>query len=93
MEVVAQLVRARVCGSRGRGFETPHPPQKRKASSRLSDDDAFFMLLLRTCLEFHQLAASDKFYPMLRQNFSTMRLHRRKMDDSPGTKLLRVAQS
>ncbi len=26
MEVVAQLVRASVCGSEGRGFETHHPP-------------------------------------------------------------------
>ena len=25
-EVVAQLVRASVCGTEGRGFETPHPP-------------------------------------------------------------------
>jgi hypothetical protein len=27
---------------------------------------------------------------VLRQNFSTMRLHRQKIDDSPSTKLLRV---
>ena len=27
MEVVAQLVRASVCGTEGRGFETPRPPQ------------------------------------------------------------------
>jgi hypothetical protein len=26
MEVVAQSVRASVCGTEGRGFETPHPP-------------------------------------------------------------------
>ena len=27
MEVVAQSVRALVCGAGGRGFETHHPPQ------------------------------------------------------------------
>ncbi len=27
MEVVAQSVRASVCGTEGRGFETPHPPR------------------------------------------------------------------
>ena len=29
MVVVAQLVRALVCGSRGRRFETAHPPQSK----------------------------------------------------------------
>ncbi len=28
MEGVAQLVRASVCGTEGRGFETPRSPQK-----------------------------------------------------------------
>ena len=28
MVVVAQLVRASVCGTEGRGFEPHHPPQK-----------------------------------------------------------------
>lgn len=30
MEVVAQLVRASVCGTEGRGFEPHHPPQAHK---------------------------------------------------------------
>ncbi len=29
MVVVAQLVRASVCGTEGRGFEPHHPPQKK----------------------------------------------------------------
>ncbi len=33
MEVVAQLVRASVCGIEGRGFETPHPPSIEKGDA------------------------------------------------------------
>ena len=29
MVVVAQLVRASVCGTEGRGFESHHPPKKK----------------------------------------------------------------
>ncbi len=39
MVVVAQLVRASVCGAEGRGFESHHPPKK---LSRL--EKAFFIL-------------------------------------------------
>src|SRR5690554_4073655 len=33
--VVAQLVRASVCGTEGRGFEPHHPPEKGKDSKRI----------------------------------------------------------
>ncbi len=39
MVVVAQLVRASVCGTEGRGFE-PHLPPKLK---KLHDSEAFFI--------------------------------------------------
>ena len=31
MVVVAQLVRASVCGTEGRGFESHHPPLKKRS--------------------------------------------------------------
>jgi hypothetical protein len=34
MEVVAQSVRASVCGTEGRGFETPHPPMILEATPK-----------------------------------------------------------
>ena len=40
MVVVAQLVRALVCGAGGRRFETGHPPKNVKASKKF---EAFFM--------------------------------------------------
>ena len=40
MVVVAQLVRASVCGTEGRRFETGHPPKKAKASKKFG---AFFV--------------------------------------------------
>ncbi len=41
MVVVAQLVRASVCGTEGRGFEPHLPPKKAKASQIC---EAFFVL-------------------------------------------------
>ena len=41
MVVVAQLVRALDCGSRGRGFKSHHPPKITEASSK--NDGAFFV--------------------------------------------------
>ena len=41
MVVVAQLVRALVCGAGGRGFESHHPPLILK---RLSEMKVFFLL-------------------------------------------------
>ena|GEM_PF-1840484 len=43
MVVVAQLVRALVCGTRGRGFE-PHLPPKRKKEIDLIDQPPFFFV-------------------------------------------------
>ena len=40
MVVVAQLVRASVCGAEGRRFEPGHPPKKVKASEK---SGAFFV--------------------------------------------------
>ncbi len=46
MVVVAQLVRASVCGTEGRGFESHHPPKvKGLAFAR-----PFFVLLCGVCL-------------------------------------------
>ncbi len=42
MVVVAQLVRASVCGTEGRGFES-RPPPKSKASRKR---EAFFVLVI-----------------------------------------------
>ena len=42
--VVAQLVRALDCGSRGRGFEPHHPPQKKVISRR----DGLFLFYRRS---------------------------------------------
>lgn len=36
-EDVAQLVRATVCGTVGRGFETPRSPQSRNLSTQMRD--------------------------------------------------------
>ena len=44
--VVAQLVRASVCGSEGRGFESHHPPQKRKPFDLIQK--AFLFILFYT---------------------------------------------
>lgn len=41
MVVVAQLVRASVCGTEGRGFEPHLPPKNVKASQKC---EAFFVL-------------------------------------------------
>ena len=35
MVVVAQLVRALVCGTGGRGFESHHPPNKKGVENQL----------------------------------------------------------
>ena len=43
MVVVAQLVRALVCGAGGRGFESRHPPLILK---RLSEKKVFFLGLI-----------------------------------------------
>ncbi len=40
MVVVAQLVRALVCGTKGRGFESHHPPFKMKTNP---EKDWFFI--------------------------------------------------
>ena len=40
MVVVAQLVRALVCGAGGRGFESHHPPNKKGVENQL----LFFIL-------------------------------------------------
>ena len=46
MVVVAQLVRASVCGTEGRGFESHHPPKvKGLAFAR-----PFFVLICGVCL-------------------------------------------
>ncbi len=48
MEVVAQLVRALVCGAGGRGFETHHPPQnvfKIKKCSKFNFRTLFLVIL------------------------------------------------
>ena len=37
MVVVAQLVRALDCGSRGRGFKSHHPPKTTEASSKMTE--------------------------------------------------------
>ena len=49
MVVVAQLVRALDCGSRGRRFETGLPPNK-KLSIYLK---AFFVYEIEACFKFH----------------------------------------
>ena len=41
MVVVAQLVRASVCGSEGRGFETHHPPKVLKRRVYIIDSSFF----------------------------------------------------
>ncbi len=43
MVVVAQLVRASVCGAEGRRFEPGHPPKILKASSK---EEVFFVRLI-----------------------------------------------
>ena len=48
MVVVAQLVRASVCGTEGRGFE-PHLPPKTKPSRNAR---AFFVVFIKFNLEF-----------------------------------------
>ena len=47
---VAQLVRASDCGSEGRGFESHHPPQKRKG---LSADKPFLFLSIAKAMAYH----------------------------------------
>ena len=37
MVAVAQLVRALVCGTRGRGFDPPQPPQHKRIMSGQND--------------------------------------------------------
>ena len=49
MVVVAQLVRALVCGTKGRGFESRLPPEDDKKASLLSE--AFFVIFIRVKLE------------------------------------------
>jgi hypothetical protein len=44
MVVVAQLVRASVCGTEGRGFESRLPPTKNEKASLISE--AFFVLFV-----------------------------------------------
>ncbi len=44
MVVVAQLVRASVCGTEGRRFEPGHPPKKAKASKKF---EAFFVSIIQ----------------------------------------------
>jgi len=54
MVVVAQLVRASVCGTEGRGFEPHHPPQKKLSESQ----KAFFLQkpCISNCSRFTFLA-------------------------------------
>jgi hypothetical protein len=47
MVVVAQLVRASVCGTEGRRFEPGHPPKKAKASKKF---EAFFVSIIQQAL-------------------------------------------
>ncbi len=50
MEGVAQLVRASVCGTEGRGFEPHHPPQK-KRNCRLIVP--LFTQILNLCIKIY----------------------------------------
>ncbi len=52
MVVVAQLVRASDCGSEGRGFESHHPPLKRKGVYKQTPFYLiiFFRFLINNCL-------------------------------------------
>ena len=43
MVIVAQLVRALVCGAGGRGFESHHPPIKKGVENQL----LFFILIFQ----------------------------------------------
>ncbi len=58
MEVVAQLVRASVCGTEGRGFETRLPPKVPKR-------DFFFITLLRSRVRFQVGPQPKKINPCL----------------------------
>ncbi len=53
MVVVAQLVRASDCGSEGRGFETHHPPKKKRTEFQC----VFFIWLIakRTSFIFQKV--------------------------------------
>ena len=53
MVVVAQLVRALVCGAGGRGFEPHHPPLIFKAVLKRA---AFFLLLAYQLPKLYELA-------------------------------------
>ena len=66
MVVVAQLVRASVCGTEGRGFEPHLPPQK-----GLSSDWPFFwlrffrcMTLLYVFIEIYRLVQKKLWYSL-----------------------------
>jgi hypothetical protein len=62
MVVVAQLVRASDCGSEGRGFEPPHPPQIYPGNFPGFFILSFSVHLFSTHVNYDKLNVNNAFY-------------------------------